>query len=851
MISVSQAYRDAIAADNRHFYCEAVFTLYDNTTITVHNDKIWQNGFRIKQAVSGQSSFDLGACVINEFKLILNNVYGDFDGVTFDGAKVVANIGPYDADGNLIDIDGEGATTFSKGGFYVDEVDDNGSLITLTCLDAMANFDRDFADLTVSYPITLQNLAAALATGCGVPFTQTTFHNNAYSVTAAPGDTALTCRDVLGMIAQIAGSYATINADGELVFRWYDTDFLVGVVLDGGSFWHDIDSANGGAFWTGGDEIDGGSFHLADFNLSGLYKFSRGNSDISITGVEIIADDQSYLSGTSSYTFQIKDNLLINAGDEATIAADLGARLIGITFRPFEADHLSDPTLEPGDTIVIADHLGGHYLSVVTETEFSAGERQSTSCHAETPSQNAARRYTAAAKSTAVGVKNYDKTVNSYIDFVSNAYGMYRTYAIDPKTPSYGKVWIFHDAASVASSTFCVFEDGGGMWMGSRATPNSAWTFTATTTTDAACFGALMVRLLTASTAIVDQLFAQDIHMTGEFYAGPTYDGEYYYMVRLSAPSGSSAPFISVYRGTSVNAINTEIFSIDGTGLIHTQRGFKSAIGLDLYDPSDFPDLTTYLGGLGPASQATFTQPVFLQGLYGLLLYAGAGENVEAFPKVCVSNQNKDGALTITTSDIPELAVSRYDDQDDTLEATVRLQTDPSSGSVLGMYAKNESSGTVVQMGIGSDGVKHGIFSGLLNKWLLYGDASSAKFNGLSDGIDATATYTDGGTVGTATATWKAVQSVQLDPGVWYIEYGLSFASNANGFRAMTFSSRATSPGITRTANTMGAVSREATVMNSSTLLNVSATTTYYLYAYQNSGGNLNAYPFIRTIKLK
>ena len=819
MIPASDDYRAALAADNRNFYCEAVITLYDETTLTVTNEHIWANGFRIKQAVSGKSSLEVGACIINELTLVLNNIDGDFDGLLFDGAKVVAKIGLYDEDGQLIDIDGEGGTTLQKGEYYVDEVSGNETLITLTCLDAMANLDRDFAELAVVYPATLQSIVSAIASACSVRFTQLSFHNNSYTVTQAPDDAALTCRDALSMIAQIAGSYATIDRTGELTLGWFDTDFLKNAILDGG-----------------------GSY-LPDFTLtSGFYRFERGNFDLRITGVAVSDGETNYLAGEEGYTFQLRENVFINPGDESTIASDLGARLIGMTFRPFEADHLPDPTLEPGDTIAITDRFGQRYLSMVTETEFSAWSRQKTACNAETPSRNASRRYLASEKAAAVEVKSYDKTVNAYVDFISNAYGMYRSQITDPDDAT-SQIYAFHDQSTMANSLFCVYEGAAGIKVGRRDSTGDAWTYTDADATDAVC----LVRLLTANTAIINQLFAQDISVTGALHST-----DY-----VGAAAGASPPYAQAGMGLDLGdkEFEAENFAIDANGNMWAKSGRIGGWNLNEY----YLDRTISFEQDNKLYSAHVRlQPRQYGQLNGLWLTVMEIEDCvqtiidgEPQPSLWVpmfqiyNNGDVFGNNFEGTQFREEYGGGASAGADD-----VPFLAKGASGSQGLRAARTDSTGDMF-VGVGSGGATYGMWSNTLGKWMVYGNSSAVKLNGLADGIDSTPTYTDGGTVSTATGTWKAVQSIQLAAGVWYVEYGTSFAQNATGYRAITFSSATTSPGVTRTANTMSAVNGQATVMNASTLLSVSATTTYYLYAYQNSGGNLNAYPFIRAIKLK
>lgn len=479
MITVSQDYKDALAADNRNFYCVADITLWNGTTLSVDNTNIWQGGFQIKQAVSGQAAFEIGACVINEFKLILNNIGGAYDSYDFYGAEITASFGLYDSDGTLIDMDGNGNTTIQKGIYYVDEVESNGTLITLTCLDAMVKFDRNFSDVSITYPSTLQNIVQKICQKCGVPYSMVAFHNSIYSVTTAPDDTTLTCRDVLTMVCQIACAYGTIDRFGEFTIDWFDTGFMRTIApvdgdLDGGSFWVDVDSADGGSFWDLPDTHDGGSFETTftpDYALSSFFKFNRDAADVRIYGVKLTQNSATYLAGSDRYIVEIQSNALINAGDEATILSDIASRIIGCGMRAFSANHLADPTLEAGDTVTLTDHMGNTYRSVVTDTEFSAGEQQRTDCDAESYVSNQSIRYSSASKAIA------DYNVSSASSLVANAYGLYRSSITNPQ--SSGTTEAVHNASTFDNSTFAMINNENGLQTGTRATTSDPWTWTA------------------------------------------------------------------------------------------------------------------------------------------------------------------------------------------------------------------------------------------------------------------------------------------------------------------------------------------------------------------------------------
>ena len=466
MITVSQDYKDALAADNRNFYCKAVITFWNGDTLTVDNEDIWSDGFRFKNAVSDQSAFTLGACVINEFKLILNNIYGKFDQYDFDGASVVASFGLYDGTGTLIDMDGNGATTIQKGVYYVDEVDTNGSLITLTCLDAMMFFDRSFADVALTFPATLKQIVQKMCQVCGVTFTQASFNNSTYTVNKRPDDTTLTCRDVLSMVCEIACCYGTIDTTGELIIEFFNTAFMRTTVpvsgnLDGGSFYAGADNVNGGSFYSLSTLHDAGTFEqdtTSDYSLSSFFSFKRDNKDIRIYGVRVSSDSITYLNGSDLYVVDVEGNLLINGGDEDDLALFLGDQLIYASLRPFDASHLGDPSLEAGDTIVLTDHQGNTYYSIVTQTEFSAGERQRTECNAKAAASTSASRHQniSNARITATTFTNGDGAFA--VDKLGNTIS--KTVVSDSITADSGMIggWIFNQNGIINPPNYSIIQ---------------------------------------------------------------------------------------------------------------------------------------------------------------------------------------------------------------------------------------------------------------------------------------------------------------------------------------------------------------------------------------------------------
>lgn len=111
--------------------------------------------------------------------------------------------------------------------------------------------------------------------------------------------------------------------------------------------------------------------------------------------------------------------------------------------------------------------------------------------------------------------------------------------------------------------------------------------------------------------------------------------------------------------------------------------------------------------------------------------------------------------------------------------------------------------------------------------------------------------YTGGGTVSVASASWTTVQTISLTPGIWIIEYGVSFQTDANGYRMSAFTSSSSAPSDDRTVPLVPAVNGAGARIIKTTVIEVTATTTYYLWAWQNTGGARNVYPYIRSYRMR
>lgn len=467
MINLTPAFKQKLFNDERDYLEYADITLENNTVLHLTNANFWQNGFSIEDSIGEDNTFSaLGAAVVNSCTLVINNIYDDFTEYDFTNAKVVVSVGM-----ELPNPQNPSTTYIErawKGTFMVDEATYNGSLITLKCLDDMAQFDRPYSESTLTYPATLGDIVRDACDEClgssSMLGTQQFPHYD-YSIPTRPEDEKTTFREVVSWCATIAGCfarfayYSTAN-NSKLELKWFNTQVFEDRAegTDGGEF-----DANSTAHYTTGDTLDGGTFNpwntgdVADagsftderpfHHISSLYNHNIGVDDIVITGVsatikvEIVDDDTTKseldkrLVGTEGYVIDIAQNDFVTETNVNEILTWLGDQLIGLTFRKASVTHPSDPSIEAGDIAFVYDRKGNEYPILVTRTVFNGFGMQTTVCGAETPNRNSGTRYSEITKSYVELRKKvkrragdaYARAMEALQDSLDNASGLYVT----------------------------------------------------------------------------------------------------------------------------------------------------------------------------------------------------------------------------------------------------------------------------------------------------------------------------------------------------------------------------------------------------------------------------------------
>lgn len=415
MRNISKQFRELLDGD-RHLMYYADIILADGTEINLTNRNLMQgDGFKIEDAVSNSGVFDIGAVIIGQLTLRIDNQDDTYSNYDFSGAVVAAYVGAVLPDKTVEKV--------RMGTYTVDEAQSSDFLITLKCIDNLSKFDKPYSESKLKYPATLNEIVRDACAVCDVTLQTVAFDNDDFVIEKHPADEAATFREVLRWVAQISVKFCRCDAYGGLTLGWYNQKAFEDIDrLDGGFFspWSGNDTVSGGTFkpWTEDNVIDGKTFQNQNtyHHLFALFSQSVSTDDVVITGVSVEEQPEEpnteaiiYTTGQEGYIVSIERNALIQSGNGAMIAEYLGKKLIGLRFREAKFSHISDPSIEAGDVAYLTDRRQNVYQILVSSTTFKAGDSQDTESCAETPMQNSSTRFSEATKNYIAARKLIEK----------------------------------------------------------------------------------------------------------------------------------------------------------------------------------------------------------------------------------------------------------------------------------------------------------------------------------------------------------------------------------------------------------------------------------------------------------
>lgn len=466
MLNVSAKWQRAVMLDSDiNVNCFADIVTASGEKIPVSDSELWANGFEVNDSTSSNGTFTIGALIAGKLKIKLNNIYEDYSKYDFDKASVTAYVSKSFSDGT--------SEKLKIGEYRVSETSYDGSLITLTCLDNINNFNREY-DSNLSYPATAYEVVRDACIKCDVPFTMARFDNSDYVINEIPSDNQkLTYGQVIAYILQLSGLWGKCGHDGELLIGWYDMSQFGSQNYNGGTFstkttpYSDGDTLNGGNFtdYSSGDSADGGTFTEAR-NYHNIYTekdLNIATDDVVITGAKITvtskedkAKDVNALAGKEGYVVSISDNPFILADKAQTVANYIFKKIGGMRFRPLDATLLSNPLIESGDVALVTDRKQNTYSCFISNRTFTVGSGTKISCDAENASRNSADKFSSETKAVVQARKVaqaqlsvYDKQMQLLTQLMSQSLGLFKTEQVQEDGSI---IYIMHNKADLNSS---------------------------------------------------------------------------------------------------------------------------------------------------------------------------------------------------------------------------------------------------------------------------------------------------------------------------------------------------------------------------------------------------------------
>lgn len=485
MLTTSLAFREYVGRSSK-LATRATLSFADGTERELSGDDFAFGGLSVDSATSAGGTFDVGAAVASTCTATLANYDQRFDGCDFTGAVLVPYVGaPLD----------DGTTEWLRlGTFNVEQPDSYGATIQLVCHDNLRHLGRTYAAAHTVYPATLATIVRDACAVCGLLVLTDDFPNASYVVGMRPDDAGLTCLQVVSYAAQCAGCFVTCDPFGRVSLRWYDTAayeseaWLDGGTLDGPDVpYADGDDADGGWFMGGGDSFDGGYVGDASrAHLHAMRSLTTSTDDVVVTGIKATARDEvledgtignpgeTATFGTTGYVLTLEDNPLVQYGQAAAVAAQVGRSVVGMRFRPFNATGLASPAWQAGDPVVITDQRMRTYRSWLTSYTWHAGGTATLACDADTPARNGAARGASVTRAL-VAARNAiraertarESAIETVMYEIAGSAGLHMT--ADPQ-PDGSTIYYMHDRPTRAESTviwrmsadsFTVSMDGG------------------------------------------------------------------------------------------------------------------------------------------------------------------------------------------------------------------------------------------------------------------------------------------------------------------------------------------------------------------------------------------------------
>ena len=387
MYSVSQDYINKLKSDDTKI--RRIRGYVDSVAFT--EDDILESSFTYTDMCVKSSEIKLGGVFIATLNLtFLQSFVNRFPRGSWKDRVITCSVGlflGYDANDEEIWED------VPIKPYIIDDPQHSALGLDVVAYDAMHKFDK-----TIQMSVTtgtVYGMAYLACQECGVTLGMTSAQMEALP----NGDQILslkaendieTWHDLISYIAVVIGGFATINRDGELVFRtWHtESDITIGV----------------------NDRFTGGKWSDFSTNYSAVQLEDVDNN--TTLYYSVIPDN--------GMTMDLGANPLLQYGVDSIKeerCRNILTALQNLKYVPFSSTSLIDPALDLGDVILYADGIANNALSCVMRLDFSYSKGATVKGYGKNPAQSGAK--TSQDKAIAANARNQKEQGITYYPFIN------------------------------------------------------------------------------------------------------------------------------------------------------------------------------------------------------------------------------------------------------------------------------------------------------------------------------------------------------------------------------------------------------------------------------------------------
>lgn len=320
-------------------HCSIRATALNGATITLGDDDVKMGGFQYDARSTSGDVLELGSTIAAQLTLQLIAA-GDADNFNWYGARLEVQVG----------VEAESTIVYGNlGVFVVDEADRRYDTWNITALDNLVRFDKT---LTAANWNTI-NLGgwtvgdiiskASAASGVSVGVLDDLLNSGVTLPTVTPQENA-TWRNILQWCGEFAGVCFYCDGIGRLCCKWYELP-------------QTATAAN-------------------TISYEKRYRSNISYNDVTLTGVvvniDVDGETKEYTYGTDGYQIQIENNPLFTPDNVQAAVNNIGARLSGFSYAPFDASCVPFFYLNALDGCYITENISGaNITSIITHTAFA------------------------------------------------------------------------------------------------------------------------------------------------------------------------------------------------------------------------------------------------------------------------------------------------------------------------------------------------------------------------------------------------------------------------------------------------------------------------------------------------